>query len=895
MSRWTSLSAALLGAALCACSGQPAAPAGPPPDTAATGPGGAARLSNARVATFQLSGSEGAVGFRCTLDGAPVACSGTQATVGDLADGRHTFTAAAVDAAGAVDPSPAVWEWTLDTVPPSPSTFSAAAFADHLEVSYPDPAMDEGIQIRFGPTEATASTYMLYAWGSPMTVVSGFPMLGGDAATIQPCQEYWVTVAVIDAAGNVSDPAPAQRVVTTPPAPGVQVYAKDGQIVVGQPLEGVEYLVEYGAAPDQLDGTEAAEGPSPVTLAAGGALHGLPAIGPRYLRVSQRYGACVGAADPVRRVSTSPWRPLNAGPTAAELMAVACSSATSCVAAGAGGVAFATADGATWSPTTFSSDSVRQVVGSPAAIFAHGFDRALHRSTDGGVTWSRRGSIDASDLAFASADRGYATTINGIFRTADGGLTWELRNVHGAYAVAAVPGGERAVAVSLEGDVLVSADRGATWTASPITSEALLTVTCPGAARCLAGGAGGVLLVSDDAGDTWTPRSTGLTDAIVSLAFGDELHGWALVSTTDGHRTLQRTADGGGTWEPVAQEPVDAIAVAGPSSLWVVGVAGLLARTDDGGGTWTQVGHRRPVPGDTAYGVGALCLVAPGTIVAAGSRGALRSVDDGATWTTVAYPPEVEWALPQLAAFASQTFGMVPAVERGTGRHLFLRTFDGGATWSLDGSGEVSGAVGDLACIAAADPAATTCHAVAGQALYRSTDGGASWTRLTPEGEVIRKVRFLDAARGFMTKADPAAPSPPGYPGQDLPPPPTRLHATVDGGDTWSAVEGGVAGNLEVVAPSTVVQGPRVSFDAGATWTTWSPRGALWFAVGAGRLVDYEPNDLWSVALAPGGPDAYYGAFPWEGPIVHVLLVDADRWLAVDLNGVIWLTETGGR
>ena len=627
-----------------------------------------------------------------------------------------------------------------------------------------------------------------------------------------------------------------------------------------------------------------------MVVAAGASLHGFPADQSRWFRVSRRYGpTCVGTAGPVQRATPNPWRALNAGPTAAELLSVACASATSCVATGSGGVGFVTSDGATWTPTDFTQLTIWQAVASPTALFVQEGQGALHRSTDGGATWSRRGVMDASGLAFLSDDVGVAANLFGIHRTVDGGLTWTRRHPYAAYAVAAVPGGARALAVTLEGEVVVSADAGATWASVLTTPETLLAATCPSASRCLVGGTNGLLLVSDDAGATWSARTTGFTDHIISLAFGDDLRGLALVSTTDGIRTLHRTLDGGSTWEPVVMEPVDAIAAAGPGSAVAVGVAGLLARTDDAGATFTQVGQRQPVPGDQAGG--ALRLVSPGVVLAAGTAGARRSTDGGATWSAVAYPAEAASASARLTAFADGRFGLMPAVERATGAQRLLRTLDGGASWSLDGSGALPAKAIDLACLpGAGDPATTTCHAVADRSLYRTQDGGASWELLPGAGSNVRAVRFLDATHGFATRFDSRFPILPGLPQA------VSMIASADGGATWSAVAGARASTLEVLRPSTLVSAYDVSFDGGATWEPWGPPFSIGqFVAGAGLLVSYEQSGFTTESLAPGTPSRRDGAFPWEGVMVGLALIDADHWVAIDMNGVIWSTATGGR
>lgn len=80
----------------------------PPETTVLSGPAG---FVLDPTATFAL-GSESGATFRCTLDGVAVAC-GAGFTVPDLHSGTHVLTAAAVDAAGNVDPTPATRAWTV--------------------------------------------------------------------------------------------------------------------------------------------------------------------------------------------------------------------------------------------------------------------------------------------------------------------------------------------------------------------------------------------------------------------------------------------------------------------------------------------------------------------------------------------------------------------------------------------------------------------------------------------------------------------------------------------------------------------------------------------------------------------------------------------------------------
>ena len=69
--------------------------------------------------TFTFSSDPGA-DFECTLDGgSPVDCDSGTFTEDDLGEGEHTFTVAAIDAAGNADASPAERTWNVDTTAPS--------------------------------------------------------------------------------------------------------------------------------------------------------------------------------------------------------------------------------------------------------------------------------------------------------------------------------------------------------------------------------------------------------------------------------------------------------------------------------------------------------------------------------------------------------------------------------------------------------------------------------------------------------------------------------------------------------------------------------------------------------------------------------------------------------
>jgi large repetitive protein len=93
-----------------------------PPDTIIGG--GPKKLTRARAATFSFSGQDaltaaGELVFVCSLDGGAATACTSLSTLSGVADGRHTFSAVAVDRAGNHDATPAEHRWTVDASPPA--------------------------------------------------------------------------------------------------------------------------------------------------------------------------------------------------------------------------------------------------------------------------------------------------------------------------------------------------------------------------------------------------------------------------------------------------------------------------------------------------------------------------------------------------------------------------------------------------------------------------------------------------------------------------------------------------------------------------------------------------------------------------------------------------------
>ena len=148
-------------------SGPPPPP--PPPDTTppeTTITSGPASPTSATSATFMFSSTEAGSTFACALDlGAFLPCA-SPFTYDGLAAGGHEVRIRATDAAGNLDPSPAVFSWTIvDPPPPPPPGQGTCDYSPALKtvtVTLPAGATGTlavvGSEIRFAGVTCSAAT-----------------------------------------------------------------------------------------------------------------------------------------------------------------------------------------------------------------------------------------------------------------------------------------------------------------------------------------------------------------------------------------------------------------------------------------------------------------------------------------------------------------------------------------------------------------------------------------------------------------------------------------------------------------------------------------------------------------------------------------------------------------
>src|SRR5690349_8539183 len=269
---------------------------------------------------------------------------------------------------------------------------------------------------------------------------------------------------------------------------------------------------------------------------------------------------------------------------------------------------------------------------------------------------------------------------------------------------------------------------------------------------------------------------------------------------TGGSCVVLRSDDGGEsfrrlTWAPpgaACRIPLRSLAVPSADVAYVLLSDGTVLRSTDGGKAWSA---RTAVPGTKAANRNAaahatdIYFTSNDTGLVATDAGVLyRTTDGGTSWRPVAT------AAQPLASIAFGDANTGYAV----GGWALLKTIDGGLTWSSTPSAPGT----SLDWIRCAD--ALRCVAVtsAGDQLWRSEDGGVSWTSVSPASRPL-------LAAGFSSSGSLVAVGDGG-----------TTVASADGGQNFATISGNLAGAFTRVRASSALVAYALGADGALARTT---------------------------------------------------------------------------
>jgi len=433
-----------------------------------------------------------------------------------------------------------------------------------------------------------------------------------------------------------------------------------------------------------------------------------------------------------------------------------------------GGVHKSVDQGMTW--TKMLTASITAVAISPH--FANdqtvwGAGDAFHISDDAGATWiSRTIGTDVTftwDLAvspqFATDQTLFAGTNNGLYWSEDGGMTWT-----------AVPeyAGETILTLAIspqwpDHPVLLVGTRSGVYrllTTDPASgivrqpSQGLVNPSIPKLALAgdesimLAGTSDHGVYRSGDVGQSWQPTGLQAGDSYYSttaLAISpDVANDHTLFAVSDSSlsigASLYRSEDDGETWQFIySTEYISSLALspefASDDTLFTVGNNGRIQRSTDRGDTWNQLSGWPPDSSSRAIRL-ALPPDYPedGRLFVGSSNGFWATTDGGVTWDKAATGLNGDQYVTELALspdFAADHTMLAAASWSNppdyTQYYAMFRSTNGGVDWSPVMTGLPEEAFGGVAF----SPHFATDHlayVVTGTDLYRSRDGGVSWT-----------------------------------------------------------------------------------------------------------------------------------------------------------------------
>ncbi|RPI29752.1 MAG: hypothetical protein EHM61_00505 [Acidobacteria bacterium] len=409
--------------------------------------------------------------------------------------------------------------------------------------------------------------------------------------------------------------------------------------------------------------------------------------------------------------------------------------------------------GETWTPIPIGQTDTPLVFGirdlvfdpaDPSCMYIFGFGTGFLKTVDGGQNWVSMGKIGSIDyLAIDPRNSAvlYAGTWLGPYKTTDQGVSWKPVdlleiNINGPLVVDPEESG-RIYAGTVDHFIYVSENGGESWKKAtgpvPVDATSIRTlVAVPGTTTLWAGCAEIGLLKSTDRGESWHDADEGFPGRalVYSLAVNPYDSRVMYAGTSRG---VHKSTDGGShwvnanrgtTWSTHAHAKAIRVNPLNPDTLYAAGT-GPLVTSLDAGANWKCEANLWEGGGESTYEALAVDPVRPNILYASRSQGLGKSTDGGLTWTVLVWT-------------SGGLYIEIDPFDPNTMYANKSKSTDGGVTWtSLNVEKDphqyftnfaASRAERGVLYIGAPD------YDYYGTkywgAIWKSTDGGQSWTKI---------------------------------------------------------------------------------------------------------------------------------------------------------------------
>ncbi len=517
-----------------------------------------------------------------------------------------------------------------------------------------------------------------------------------------------------------------------------------------------------------------------------------------------------------------------------------------------------------------------------------GFDPSY--SFGDGVTASAPASVAAGNLRTSFVSNSVilaGTAAKGVYRSTDSGRTF-VRVTSGLPSFLAVTrfaaAGSAVVAATGSG-LYRSTDQGASFTkiTAGLPAGAVADVRAAGAALYAAvNTATPGVFKSTDSGQTWQATGSGLAATrINSLASNAN----GIFAATNGG--LFKSGDGGASWRAYGK----GLTVSNHLAMLVsentvftgtfANASGVL-RSADNGLTWGAPG------GPLGFKIIRALWASGSVVLASGENGLYKSTDGGLSFAAIA-PASV--GLPTSGAYLNSFVTAGNAVLGLLNTGGVFRSTNLGDTWTASSLGLPAG-------VAGASLAANGNTVVMGSssALYRSLDGGATWSAATPPTSATPYSVYALLFSGGTLYAGTY-----GFGAPDT----HGLFRSNDAGTTWTRLSNGIPSNTPVyalaAADGRIFAGLRrglfASSDGGDSFQVFERRLATKsiFALAAGPAGPRAPAGATRLYVGTGTGGLYIPLVPPLAQRLVPIVLDVDNGSGAHYTTELALTNRGSR